>query len=63
MDTIGNIINIRRLKDLATDFGLPCIENATSLTVVGEKQWLVFSKQQHMFNKSEETKCQLIEIY
>lgn len=50
------IIEIQYLMELAEELGLPCIENNNSLTVVGEKQLLIFNKQ-------EEHKCQLIEIY
>lgn len=52
------IINVWRLKELASDFGLPYIEESDGITisVVGEKQLLIF-------NKVEVTKCQLIEIY
>lgn len=49
-------ISIQRLLELADSYGLACIENKESLTVVGEKQFLIF-------NKVEVTKCQLIEIY
>ncbi len=49
-------INIRYLIELAEEFGLSCIENKDSLTVVGWKQLLIFKKQ-------EDTQCRLIEIY
>lgn len=55
-------INIRYLIELAEEFGLPCIEQDEVLTVVGEKQLLVFNIITH-FNILEETQCQLIEIY
>lgn len=55
-------INVRRLKALSSDFGLPCIENTDSLTVVGEKQLLIFGKINSFYN-SEDTQCRLIEIY
>lgn len=55
-------ITIRELKALSSDFGLSCIENLDSLTVVGEKQMLVFNKIDTFFNQ-EETQCRLIEIY
>lgn len=55
-------INVKELRALSSDFGLPYIENAGSITVVGEKQLLIFNKQ-HMFYNSEEAQCRLIEIY
>ena len=53
-----DIINIKQLLQLAEDFGLACIEerDGVTLTIVGEKQHIVF-------NKAEGTQCQLIEIY
>lgn len=54
-------INARELKALSSEFGLSFIENKGSITVVGEKQWLVFDKQ--FFYNLEETQCRLIEIY
>jgi hypothetical protein len=58
MDTnwFSHIEETKWIKSLASDFGLPCIENKNNLTIVGEKQLLIFKKQ-------EETQCQLIEIY
>lgn len=49
-------LNIRELINLATDYGLPCIQHKDILTVVGETQLLIFNTQ-------EKTQCQLIEIY
>ncbi len=49
-------ISIRWLKELAEQLGLPCIEAENCLTIVGEKQLIIF-------NKREEQQCQLIEIY
>jgi len=54
-------IKARELKALSSEFGLSFIENAGSITVVGEKQWLIFDKQS--FYNPEETQCRLIEIY
>jgi len=54
-------INARELKALSSEFGLSFIENKGSITVVGEKQWLVFDKQ--FFYNPEETQCRLMEIY
>lgn len=56
-------INVRRLRELATDFGLPYIENMDSLTVVGEQQLLIFNKIGRLSFNQEEKQCQLIEIY
>ena len=57
-------INVKDLKALSSTFGLPCVENTDSLTVVGEKQLLIFGKiSTHMFYNSEDTQCRLIEIY
>lgn len=55
-------INVRRLRELSNSFGLPYIENMNSLTVVGEKQLLIFNKI-NTDTKQEETQCRLIEIY
>lgn len=51
-------INLRRLINLATDFGLPYIEerDGVTISVVGHEHLLVFHKQ-------EDTQCRLIEIY
>ena len=55
-------INIWSLKELSNSYGLPYIENTDSLTVVGEKQLLIFNKE-HSFNTQEKVQCRLIEIY
>jgi hypothetical protein len=49
-------MDITTLVELAREYGLPCVEREGSVTVVGEKQLLIF-------NIVEETQCQLIEIY
>lgn len=41
---------------LAEEFGIPCIQRGSMLTLIGEKQIIIFKIV-------EETKCQLIEIY
>lgn len=57
-------INILHLKELAKDFGLSYIENKESLTIVGERQLLIFTKVYEQFlTKQEEKQCQLTEIY
>lgn len=48
-------MDIITLIELAREYGLPCVEREGSITVVGEKQLLIFNV--------EETQCQLIEIY
>ncbi len=50
---------------LAEDFGLPCIEREDTITIMGEKQLLIFNKLNfvNMFTNLEEQKCQLKEIY
>ena len=49
-------IGIRCLVELAEDFGLSCIEDKDSVTVVGETKLLIFTKE-------ENNQCQLTEIY
>lgn len=49
------ITSTEELFILAEELGLPCIEQAEIITVVGERQLIVF--------KQEENQCQLIEIY
>lgn len=53
-------INVQRLRILATEFGLPYIEekDGTTISIVGEQQILIFK-----LNQQEERQCQLIEIY
>lgn len=46
-----------QLKELAEEFGLPLIERCDTITIVGIEKLLIFN------NISEETQCQLIEIY
>lgn len=43
------------LIKLAEEFGLPCIVRRGIITIIGEKQFLIF-------NVSEEQECQLMEI-
>jgi hypothetical protein len=50
-------MEISKLLELAEEFGLPCVEREGEITIIGEKQFLVF-------NKSEVTQClHLKEIY
>ena len=44
------------LIEIALEFGLPTVEREDSIVVVGEENFIVFIK-------TEETQCQLIEIY
>ena len=61
---MDKIISVKSLKELSNSFGLPCIEEKDGITIsiVGEKQDLVFSKIKSFYNQ-EETQCRLIEIY
>lgn len=49
-------LTIRWLKELANEFGLAYIEREGTVTVVGEKQNI-------LFNTREGSTCQVIEIY
>ena len=52
------IINVWSLRELASSFGLPYIEekDGNTISIVGCEQMLIFQKQ-------EDTQCRLIEIY
>ena len=49
-------LNLLDIIKLANEFGLPCIERKDSVTVVGFEKLVIFKI-------SEDTKCQLTEIY
>ena len=49
-------VNTNMLKILVTEFGLPYVEDTTTISVVGLEKILIFYKL-------EEHECQLIEIY
>ncbi len=57
MDGITTI-TIQELKNLATEFAMPCIEerDGVTISIVGVDQLIIFHKQ-------EDTQCRLIEIY
>lgn len=59
-ETVGKSI----LKALALEFGISYIEQEDTLTIIGERQHLVFKKYENaIYTYLEETQCQLIEIY
>ncbi len=57
MKTTGDTVDKQTLIQLAEEFGLPCIERETTLTIVGEQQLIIFN------NIQGDNQCQLIEIY
>lgn len=49
-------MDIKTLIELAEVFGIPLIRRGDIITLIGEKQLLIFTT-------TEETQCQLTEIY
>ncbi len=50
------MITVRELKQLAEDFGLPCVIREDEITIIGWAQILVFKLNQ------EKDKCLMIQI-
>jgi len=61
---MDNTVNaMADILELATELGIPAIIRGVTITLIGEKQNIIFKIVNNSFLKSEVTQCQLIEIY